>query len=153
MEKVWWKKEADAGKRIMTRSGKQMTKVTQREKEGGGVKKERGGGWKDSARPNVYISHHGISDARHLADKTDPSLKQRQKRTLWYRPQLASYAGQTTFLCRHFLDRWSRKNWITIQAICHCGFLLIFVNYYPDSLIILQSSTKISSPVHPPVDS
>jgi hypothetical protein len=39
-----------------------------------------GGCWKDSARPNVYISHHGTSDARHLADKTDPSLKQRQKR-------------------------------------------------------------------------
>lgn len=55
-----------------------------RKKKGGGVKERKGGGvdgWKDSARPNVYISHHGTSDARHLTDKADPSLKQRQKRT------------------------------------------------------------------------
>lgn len=72
-----WEENYDEVREINDKSHSERKK-----KKVGGVKKEKGGGgWEDSARPNVYISHHGTSDVRHLADKTDPSLKQRQKKT------------------------------------------------------------------------
>ena len=98
-----WEENYDEVREINDKSHSESEREREK-KKGGGVKKEKGkgGGWKDSAKPNVYISHHGTSDARRLADKTDPSLKQRQKRTRLYRAQLSSYAGQTTFPLQTF---------------------------------------------------